>query len=301
MNAAAPTHTEDNTMDNRIARADIMARRLAWGARQVGIARTLNGLARLAALRLRRPVQGRIRTCAGGLDIFFNYPSQLMPMLVVFQDLLEPELAMVASCLGPGRVAIDVGASIGTWTLCAARTGALVHACEPDPENFASLGQNLARNGLESGVRLYRQALGSGEGWGVNAPEDRLYLNQVRLADGIVAGGAGTRVQTLEGFVRDLGLDSVDLLKVNTTGCEREVLAGGMELFRQRRIGLAMFLDGLAVRPLLDELRAFSYTLGVHDGRRFIPVASSHDLDRVRPGPMSRYVVVQRDATRAAR
>lgn len=280
-------------MNKRIARADIMTRRLVWGARQVGIKRTLLGLTRLAALTLRQPVQSRIRTLTSGLDIAFNHPSQLMPMLVVFQDLLEPELKLVGRYLGPGRVAIDVGASIGTWTLWAARTGALVHACEPDPENFAILEQNLVRNGLDSGVRLYRQALGTGEGWGVNAQEDRLYLNRVKLDTAGDGAGTGTRVQTLEGFMRDLGLDYVDLLKVNTAGCEQEVLAGGMELFRQHRIGMAMFLDGLAVRPLLDQLLEFSYTLGVYDGRTFVPVTASRDIDRAKSGPMNRYVVVK--------
>lgn len=282
-------------MHHTIVRADIMRRRLAWGTRQVGIARTLLGLARLAALALRQPAHSRIRTFSSGLEIAFNYPSQLMPMLVVFQDLLEPELELLGRLLGPGRVAVDVGASIGTWALCAARTGAQVHACEPDPENFAILQQNLANNGFGPAVRLYRQALGTGEGWGVTPPKERLYLNQVRLADS-ADDSDGTRVETLEGFVRGLGLDYVDVLKVNTAGCEREVLAGGMGLFRERKIGMAMFLDGLAVRTLLDELMGFGYTLGVYAGGKFVPVGSSRDLDAVRSGPMNRYVVVRRIA-----
>jgi hypothetical protein len=114
-------------------------KRLAWGAREVGVFTTLTGLARLGALAVRRPARAEVVTVHSGLRIGFHYPTQLMPLLVVFQELMDPELAMLSRVLRPGRVAVDVGASIGTWTLSAAKTGAVVHACEPDAENFSVL------------------------------------------------------------------------------------------------------------------------------------------------------------------
>jgi hypothetical protein len=57
-----------------------------------------------------------------------------------------------------------------------------------------------------------------------------------------------------------------------------------------------MVLDGLEVRPLLDDLRSCSYDIGVYDGGlgRFVPVSQSCELDAARPSPMNRYVLVRR-------
>ncbi len=93
-----------------------------------------------------------------------------MPALVVFRDLLEPELGLLATMLGPGKVAIDVGASIGTWAMSAARTCAMVHACEPDPVNREMLESNIQANGLGSLVRTYAIDSASIREWAVSLP-----------------------------------------------------------------------------------------------------------------------------------
>src|SRR5690348_12928173 len=46
--------------------------------------------------------------------------------------------------LGPGDIAIDLGAHVGTITERLARTGATVHAFEPDPDAFAILSAQMA-------------------------------------------------------------------------------------------------------------------------------------------------------------
>jgi hypothetical protein len=103
------------------------------------------------------------------------------------------------------------------------------------------------------------------------------------------------RVWPLDVFLGKVGLRSIDVLKINTAGCEADVLAGAIELFRNQNVRVAVFLDGLKVRPLLDEMKQFSYELGFYDGRgkRFVPVSDSSFLDLKRPGPMNRYVVLK--------
>src|SRR5262245_2421543 len=109
----------------RVVRAQAALERLIWGAQEVGLLRTIAGLGRLASLVVWRLPRAEVRTATSGFRIAFNYPTQLMPLLVVFQELLDPELALLPRLLGRGRVAVDVGASIGTWTLRAAKTGAV--------------------------------------------------------------------------------------------------------------------------------------------------------------------------------
>ena len=280
----------------RLARARTALERLIWGAREVGSLRTMAGLGRLIAIVVRKESRTEVKTASSGFRIAFNYPRQLMPLLVVFQELLDPELAVLPRLLGPGRVAVDVGASIGTWTLFAAKTGAVVHACEPDFEHFSQLEENVLSNGFKSNVITHDCALGANEGWSAAAGHHFGFSRNFRLT----ADATQTRICALDHFVRRVGITRIDVLKINTAGCEADVLVGGKDLFRQEKVGVAMFLDGLAVRPLLDELKQFSYELGFYDGRKreFVRVDVSSNLDGLRPGPMNRHVLLKHSAVR---
>jgi len=271
-----------------------MIKRLSWGARQVGVPRAATGVARLLTLAVGRPEYVHVRTNRDALNISFRYPGQLIPTLVVFRELLEPELRLLPSALGPGSVAVDVGASIGTWAMSAARTGATVYACEPDPVNLDVLEANVSANGLSSRITIHAAALGERDGQGSLVAASRRYLNRISEDPG--GTGRECSVRTLGRFVNDLGLNQVDVLKVNTAGGELPVMTGALSLFRAGRIRMAMVLDGLAVRPVLDDLRSCSYDLGVYDGggRGFISLSHSRELDDARPSPMNRYAILRR-------
>lgn len=277
-----------------VVRAQAALRRIGWGAQEVGLARVVVGLFRLAFIAASRTSKAEVRTKSSELRIGFKCPTQLMPLLVVFQELIEPELDAVRRLLGPGKVAVDIGASIGTWTLWAAKTGAIVHACEPDSENLAMLDENVRSNGLVSNVVAYGFAIGNKDGWSLGPAQAGGYGINYKLASS-TPQAQGARICTLDRFADETGLQHIDVLKINTAGCEADVVVGSRELFQQERIGVALFLDGLAARPLLDELRQFSYELGFYDGRKraFVPVGSSAELDRLRPGPANRYVIVK--------
>lgn len=269
-------------------------RKLPWGARQVGAFRTATGMARLAAMALRRPAQAVVTTRRDNLAISFRYPSQLIPTLVMFGELLEPELRLIPTALGPGRIAVDVGASIGTWTMSAARTGATVHACEPDPENLDMLAVNLQANGLADRVTTHCMAMAAHDGRGALISASRRYLNRVAAAENDAPSGCTLR--TLTHFLDDLGIEEVDMVKVNTAGSEYDVLTGARGLFDHRRIKLALFLDGLAVRPLIDEICGDAYEMGVYNSseNRVRVVSRSAELDAAKSTPMDHYVVVRR-------
>lgn len=57
--------------------------------------------------------------------------------------------------LGPGLTLIDVGASIGFFTIYAAKRGAKVYAFEPSTEVFDLLKRNVEVNGVSENVTLY--------------------------------------------------------------------------------------------------------------------------------------------------
>jgi FkbM family methyltransferase len=292
---SARPDVEGNTMAvKHLVRAQAALKRIGWGAQEVGLTRILAGLVRLAFIVASRTPKAEVKTAESELRISFACPTQLMPLLVVFQELIEPELDAVRRLLGPGKVAVDVGASIGTWTLWAAKTGAIVHACEPDSENLAMLKENVRSNDLDPNVVAHGCAIGADGGWSVGPAQAGGYGINYKLASS-TQQARGARICTLDRFADDNGLPLIDVLKVNTAGCEADVVLGSGELFRQQRIGVAFFLDGLAVRSRLDELKQFSYELGFYDGRKreFVPVGSSAELDSLRPGPANRYVLVK--------
>ena len=196
--------------------------------------------------------------------------------------------------LGPGQVAIDVGASIGTWTLKAASTGAFVHACEPDRINFETLQANVGANAMGNLVTAHLMALGEHQGRVGLVSTTRRYGNRVETSP--AAPDSEIPMTSLDQFADDLKIDEIDVLKVNTAGGEVPVILGALGLFHSGRIKLAMVLDGLEVRPVLDELRAHSYDIGIYDGQRsqFVPVPDSDDLLSARPSPMNRYILIRR-------
>jgi FkbM family methyltransferase len=88
--------------------------------------------------------------------------------------------AAAISRLGPGDIAVDCGANVGEYTEAMARTGATVHAFEPNPHAFAALERRVA--GLPN-VHLHRAAVDATAGTAllfqhVKAAEDPLYWSQ---------------------------------------------------------------------------------------------------------------------------
>jgi FkbM family methyltransferase len=179
-----------------------------------------------------------------------------------------------------------------------------VHVCEPDLGNLESLAVNFRDNQVEDRVSVHRIGLSSTSGWGTVEVNPRRYLNSVNVHDGTgaqsdpvqVADGDRFPVFTLDAFVSEQNLRHIDVLKINTAGGEAEVVRGGMDLFRGGGVDLVMVLDGVRVRPLLDEIAELGYEMGFWDGdnQRFVPVPATTALDGAKRGPMNRYVLLRR-------
>lgn len=59
-----------------------------------------------------------------------------------------------------GKVIIDIGASIGDFSVLAAKRGAMVYSVEPYSESFKILNKNIKNNCLESQVKTFNVAIG---------------------------------------------------------------------------------------------------------------------------------------------
>ena len=141
------------------------------------------------------------------------------------------------------HVVFDVGANGGIYSLAAiaARPTAVVHAFEPTPEIAERLRQTIRMNGLSATV--HETAVSQLDGYAAL----RRCGQEVGGNEGmnyVVIGGAGEQVRTvrLDSVCSELGLERVDLLKLDIQGAEADALEGARELLSSGRIGM-IFLE----------------------------------------------------------
>jgi len=134
-----------------------------------------------------------------------------------------------------GRVAVDVGANVGIFTLEFAGLGfGEVHAFEPVPDTFSRLVDNVTANGLSNGVRANCVALGDCEGTIRMRHDSRSPATSFACKDGDLE----VACTTLDRYAKETGLERIDLLKIDVEGYEAHVLRGASVLLRERRIGV---------------------------------------------------------------
>ena len=125
-----------------------------------------------------------------------------------------------------GAKILDIGANIGfISTLFASyNPSSIVYSLEPGAENFNFLKQNIAVNELGN-ILPHNIALGNSNyfaefeensAWGHLGGNKKQSNPTVGL----------TRVKTVDQFVLDEGIESVDLIKIDVEGFERQVLEG---------------------------------------------------------------------------
>jgi len=153
--------------------------------------------------------------------------------------------------LTPGGVFVDIGANHGYFTLLAGAlvgTSGRVVAFEPNPPVFAQLVAHVAVNRFEDRTEVLRQALSNQAG-------DRvaLYVSQcagnsglstlVPSAERVALGGVSldhtvdVGVDTFDRWLAASRLARVDVVKIDTEGCEDLVVEGMAESLRGGRVG----------------------------------------------------------------
>jgi FkbM family methyltransferase len=219
--------------------APALVRALAWAIRRLpaGRWRAMRRLPRVAAFRARLPAD------AGGYAFACDLRDHIARDVFVTGAYAPQETALLRAILRPGATFVDVGANWGYFTLLAAHlvgdTGRVL-ALEPDPRMHRLLATNVAENGLRqvtalaaaASDRTERRTLSgfdaSGENWGVSS---------------LVAAGEGPRFEVetrrMDDVTDELGVDAIDLLKMDIEGAEVMALRGmarGLAAGRYRRV-----------------------------------------------------------------
>ena len=133
-----------------------------------------------------------------------------------------------------GGVVLEVGAWVGNFTREALNRGAgKVIAIEPEPANFRCLQKNFVKEIAQGRVTLVEAAAWHSNGtarFGHPALDE--LGNPALGGEGFTAlddGDTIVRTVRIDSLVRELGLQSVDLIEMDIEGTERHALAGAKE------------------------------------------------------------------------
>lgn len=175
-------------------------------------------------------------------DIVYVVPNEVCEWRVrtIFEK--EPETIAWISEFNPGDVFFDVGANVGLYSVWAAKTtGAIVHAFEPEGQNFAALCQNIFLNktditpwpiAISNQTRIAPLNLSQfAAGASCHAVGEAISFKSKPFKPEFVQG---TVCLPLDHLV-EIGLPQPDFIKIDVDGLEYSVVAGGFNCLQKCR------------------------------------------------------------------
>jgi FkbM family methyltransferase len=175
------------------------------------------------------------------------------------------EYALFVNC--QPKVIFDIGANIGCTSILFANAypEATIYAFEPEPENFKLLVKNVE---AYPNVKPFPIALGARtEKRDLYPSDDEYNLGGFSIHDVGVDKTKPSQtidVTDIKEFIANEKVPQIDLLKVDTEGCEYEIL------FR-------LFLDGKTPEFIMGEMH------GVNDWKTLDTLSETHEIQVTKP------------------
>lgn len=248
-------------------------------ARLVGVLPDIRGRAQVAR-RLQPSDATSVTWSLRSNGFAFELPSSssIAWRVACTREYDRAEVDYLSRFISPETTVLDIGASMGLWTVPLANVakarGAETVAFEPMPANVGWLERNLALNDLE--VTVNPVALGAEHGSAHMSTNEADGGNAVLGVDG---PPGETQVEVPVRRLDDFSLPSrVSLVKVDVEGFEVEVLRGAMEMIRRDRpIIFGEFnpiwleIREVDVGELFDDLRDLGYEIFALEATRTRP------------------------------
>lgn len=175
--------------------------------------------------------------------------------------------------LPPRPTVIDVGGFIGDFSLYAVKrlNARRVIVCEPSPRNWALLLKNIANNGYEDRIEPVNKAVtdGGSSMMNIDAPDEyQCMVSAYYRSEQPLSAVPGISLGEL---LRDHGVETVDLLKIDCEGGEFAILESTAAdvLSRIRNIVFEYHqIDGVwaKLESVKQRLRREGYALHVRGG-----------------------------------
>ena len=174
---------------------------------------------------------------------------------------------------GPGAVAMDVGGNIGavaSWLARRVGPAGRVVVFEPDAGNLAVLRRNLDLNGAAN-VDVIEKGAWESEG-ALEFHAGGNYTSSFRETDYVqqhpdLYQVVRLPVTTIDAEVARLGLQRLDLIKMDIEGSEGPALRGALATLRRLRPAVVVETHVVRGTPTLDEVRTVLRDAGYTDLR----------------------------------
>ncbi len=177
-----------------------------------------------------------IETCGAGRMVLPDDINQLTAYILLEQeDWFEEETGFLRKFLSPGMRVLDVGANFGVYTLLAARCvgeEGRVFSIEPASTTARWLRANVALSGFET-VEILQLALSDQGGElklsvQVGAEFNRLMGDTTQFERSELV-----KVWRLDDCAHKYGIKSVDFVKLDAEGAEKQIIDGGRRFFAE--------------------------------------------------------------------
>ncbi len=179
------------------------------------------------------PPEVRLTHTRHGLMLYPTGDYFIGRCLQAYGEYSPEEANAFRQLLKPGDIVVEAGANIGAHTLGLARIvgpAGQVHAFEPQRRIFQILCANLALNNIAN-VHIRQQGLGdSANTMWVSPPDFAAEANFGGVSLGL-SGRDPVEIVTLD----SLGLQRLDLVKIDVEGMEEKVIRGGIDTIQRLR------------------------------------------------------------------
>jgi len=172
----------------------------------------------------------------------------------------------------PSGVVVDIGANIGAFSVYASNTADRVYAIEPESSNYAQLIKNIHLNKRGGRIVPFRVAAG---------PENKkVLLYKGRFNKGAsstmrprTGGSEVVEMVSLSHLINDLGINEINLLKIDVEGGEYDLLYNlPNEKFEKiNKVVLEYhYVTGESPIALTSYLASLGYKVTMHNGLGFL-------------------------------
>lgn len=208
----------------------------------------------------------------------------------------EPSMVELFKTLAAGSdVILDIGANIGCTALLFSELASAVHAFEPSPSTFGFLTKNIKQNQKKN---LFAHNVGMGS----ESSNTTLTFAPANRSGAFVSEGLSSNsdfrteeisIETLDRFVSDKNISTIDFIKIDVEGFEAQVIRGGQKALAKYRPIVVLELNHWTLNALqrtsvpdfFDFLRAQfpillaidrNYYMDLHDAEESYSVMYQH-------------------------
>jgi len=198
-----------------------------------------------------------------------------------FIDHFEPKTTtFVERVINDNDIVVDIGAHIGIHTIHFAKRAKLVIALEPEPQNFSLLKKNIKLNKVRNVITL-PIALSDKNGYSYLFVSTSSGAHTLEIDHGVKLNvkfidKIHIKTMTFDTLIRDLGIDKVDIVKIDVEGHEDKVLQGMKETLKNNPPRI-IIVETDKDSSIIGELKNYGYCLfakldswGIHINYVFI-------------------------------